>query len=66
MSDDISFCRLNCRRKRCMRNKMNIIDKTVPHSFFVERPPDCPYRKKQDDFYHVRGGVISNEVEADC
>ena len=52
--DDITFCQYECRRKTCPRNKMNIRDKTIPHSFFVERPPDCPYRKKQDDFYHVR------------
>ena len=39
---------------------MNIRDRTIPHSFFVERPPDCPYRKDHDDFYHktVRGGEI--------
>ena len=52
-TDDISFCPFKkCRRKTCSRNQMNIRDRTVPHSFFVERPPDCPYRKKQDDFYH--------------
>ena len=53
--DDISFCPIEkCRRKTCPRNQMNIRDRTIPHSFFVERPPDCPYRKKQDEFYHIR------------
>ncbi len=59
-TDDISFCPIEkCRRKACPRNQMNIRDRTIPHSYFVERPPDCPYRKKQDDFYHIRqkGGV---------
>ena len=53
MTEDITFCNLKCKRK-CRRNKKNIRDTSIPHSFFVERPPDCPYRKKQDDFYHVR------------
>lgn len=56
--DDITFCPINkCKRKNCPRNQMNIRDHNIPHSFFVERPPDCPYRKKQDDFYHVREKV---------
>lgn len=54
MTDDITFCRKACRRTSCMRNMKNIRDHSIPHSFFVEVPPDCPYRKKQDDFYHVR------------
>ena len=54
-TDDTIYCqRKDCRRKTCKRNQMHIKDKTVPHSFYVERPPDCPYRKKQDDFYHIR------------
>lgn len=53
MSEDITFCSYECKRK-CRRNKKNIRDKSIPHSYFVERPPDCPYRKRQDDFYHVR------------
>lgn len=53
MTEDNIFCNKDCKRK-CKRNKNNIIDHAIPHSFFVERPPDCPYRKKQDEFYHVR------------
>jgi len=53
--DDITFCPYKgCRRKTCPRNQIHIRDKSIPHSYFVERPPDCPYRKKQDEFYHVR------------
>lgn len=62
MSDDITFCpKEKCRRKTCMRNQANIRDKTIPHSFYVEIPPDCPYRKRQDDFYHVRKKVGEGE-----
>lgn len=53
MIEDITFCNKDCKRK-CKRNKKNIIDNAIPQNFFVERPPDCPYRKKQDEFYHVR------------
>ena len=53
--DDITFCpKKECKRVKCPRNQANIRDPSIPHSFFVERPPDCPYRKKQDEFYHVR------------
>jgi len=53
--DDITFCqKKECKRVKCQRNQANIRDHSIPHSFFVERPPDCPYRKKQDEFYHVR------------
>ena len=57
MSDDISFCpKGKCRRKTCMRNQMNIRDRTIPHSFFVEIPPDCPYNKRDNNhgIYHIR------------
>ena len=39
--DDISFCPHECNVTGCFRNKENIVDKTVPHSYFVETPPDC-------------------------
>ncbi len=58
MSDDISFCpKGKCRRKSCMRNQSNIRDRTIPHSFFVEIPPDCPKINGKDNnhgIYHVR------------
>ena len=40
--DDITFCPEKCGWKSCPRNKKNIRDKTVPHSFSVEIPNDCP------------------------
>ena len=40
--DDITFCQKKCGWKECPRNKLNIRDKTVPHSFSVETPSDCP------------------------
>lgn len=40
--DDISFCPKKCSRKNCFRNSINIRDKSVPHSYFVDTPPDCP------------------------
>ena len=63
-SDDISFClKASCKRKTCPRNQINIRDRTIPHSFFVERPPDCPYRKKQDEFYHKREKVVNDDTD---
>ena len=56
-TDDISFCPIEkCRRKTCPRNQMNIRDRTIPHSYFVERPPDCPYLRKDNNhgIYHTR------------
>lgn len=54
MNNNIHFCQIEkCKRKTCSRNQINIQDKTIPHSFYVERPPDCPYRKEPDNFYHV-------------
>lgn len=45
--DDISFCPKECKRTSCMRNKVNIQDKTIPHSYFMEIPPDCPKEKER-------------------
>jgi len=40
--DDISFCPYSgCRHKECLRCQLNIRDRTVPHSYFVDTPPDC-------------------------
>ena len=44
--DDITFCPVRCGWNDCPRNKQNIRDKTIPHSFFVDIPTDCP--KKQE------------------
>ena len=40
--DDISFCPVRCDRLDCMRNQQNIRDRTIPHSYFMEIPDDCP------------------------
>ena len=44
--DDITFCPRVCGWKGCQRNKKNIRDRRVPHSFSVETPVDC--QKKQE------------------
>lgn len=40
--DDITFCAEQCGLESCPRNNKNIRDKTIPHSFSVGRPSDCP------------------------
>lgn len=40
--DDITFCQETCERMDCPRNKHHIRDRSVPHSFSVEIPQDCP------------------------
>ena len=52
--DDITFCQETCERMDCPRNKHNIRDRSVPHSFSVEIPQDCP--KKQE-------GRCGNEID---
>lgn len=42
LNDDITFCQEDCEMENCMRNKKNIADRRIPHSFSVERPEDCP------------------------
>ena len=44
--DDITFCSERCGWKSCPRNKENIRDRAIPHSFSVEIPVDCPKRGK--------------------
>lgn len=44
--DDITFCMEKCAWTDCPRNSQNIRDKSIPHSFSVEIPLDCP--KKQE------------------
>lgn len=39
--DDITFCYEKCDRRDCPRNRCNIRDHNIPHSFFVEIPSDC-------------------------
>ena len=44
--DDITFCPEKCDLKSCPRNVLNMRDRSIPHSFSVEIPQDCP--KKQE------------------
>lgn len=46
--DDISFCQEECDWMGCPRNKKNIRDRTVAHSYFVDTPPDCPKTKGEN------------------
>ena len=41
-SDDITVCPLKCDNMECMRNSKNIQDRTIPHSYSLELPDDCP------------------------
>ena len=46
-NDDITFCPDDrCAYTQCMRNPKNIVFKHLPHSYFVEIPSDCPFKKK--------------------
>jgi len=44
--DDISFCPARCGWIDCPRNSQNIRDKTIPHSYFVDIPDDCPKKEE--------------------
>ena len=46
ISEDITFCPLTCNNISCMRNKDNIRDRTIPHSYSTDIPDDCPNRTK--------------------
>jgi hypothetical protein len=46
--DDITFCPEQCGWISCPRNKRNIRDRTIPHSFSVEIPQDCPKQQKAE------------------
>lgn len=48
MTEDISFCPIDCKRTKCKRNKLNIKNHDIPHSYFVNRPPECPYVKNKN------------------
>lgn len=45
-SEDITFCPLTCSNTSCIRNKDNIRDRTIPHSYSTDIPDDCPNRAK--------------------
>lgn len=45
--DDITFCNEVCDWMDCPRNYKNIRDKTIPHSYFVDIPDDCPKKLEE-------------------
>jgi len=58
--DDITFCQEQCDWLSCPRNQKNIRDKTIPHSFFVEIPEDCPKNGKAVERIPDRESVIGH------
>lgn len=44
--DDITFCPEKCGWKSCPRNQQNIRDRTIPHSYSIDVPDDCPKRER--------------------
>lgn len=57
-NDDITFCMDNkCEITKCPRNMKNIRDKSIPHSYFMDVPPDCLKRTEKCD--NVRTGVFA-------
>ena len=52
---DITFCQETCERMDCPRNKHHIRDRSVPHSFSVEIPQDCP--KKQEGRWDAENAI---------
>ena len=47
--DDITFCPEKCGWKDCPRNVLNIRDHSIPHSFSVGVPSDCPKEENDGD-----------------
>lgn len=45
--DDITFCQEECERMDCPRNQHNIRDRSIPHSFTIGIPSDCPKHPKE-------------------
>lgn len=46
--DDITFCQEECDWTNCPRNQKNIRNKTIPHSFSVVIPDDCPKKEYKE------------------
>ena len=60
--DDITFCQAECELKDCPRNKKNIRDRTVPHSFSVEIPSDC-LKKHEEGKARVKAAIYLDVPE---
>lgn len=59
--DDITFCHWKCDTRTCPRNRCNIRDNSVPHSFFAEAipPNDCPKRRESTGENEILPGQMS-------
>lgn len=62
--DDITFCQEECSWMNCPQNSKNIRDKTIPHSFSVEIPMDCPKKADKEISSRIMDDVgnIINEI----
>lgn len=48
MSDDITFCMSECDNKECFRHPINIVDKTISHSYSDLKDTEmCPLNKRK-------------------
>ena len=46
-NDDITFCLdSECKLNECPRNQINMRDRSIPHSYSLERPEDCLKERK--------------------
>ena len=59
--DDITFCPNVCDVLVCPRNKENIRGRTIPHSYSVETPSDCP-KSCQDDKEDINMHELLNKI----
>ncbi len=62
-NDDITFCQEKCDWTHCPRNSINIRDKTIPHSFSVEVPTDCPKRIISNDDFESKNHMSIPQLE---
>lgn len=54
--DDITFCPYQkCRDTDCPRCQLNIRDHSIPHSYSIETPSDCPHKDDEAYISSVRG-----------
>jgi hypothetical protein len=59
--DDITYCASDCECINCKRNKANIKDHSVLHSWCIpEEIPDCPLNKGNNDTINQMEEVWKN------
>lgn len=62
--DDITFCYNDCDLIKCPRNSKNIRDTSIPHSYSMDMPADCPKASAEevsDSKAEERNGTTANE-----